>query len=181
MCAQARISMPVCICVYPYTYKFLHKQARICMSTEPVFTPDGKKIYFVSDRSGSPQIYRISLSGGTAQRITFNGINNTSPALSPDGNLMAFISKFDGKCQLMLLDFTSGKITSLTDSKFDSKPSFAPNGKLILYTTRVQGKDSMAINREILMTTTLDGVTRFQIARNSPTSNEPHWGPFLMP
>jgi TolB protein len=43
------------------------------IDTEGSWSPDGKQIYFTSDRSGGPQIYRVSTSGGTPERVTFEG------------------------------------------------------------------------------------------------------------
>jgi TolB protein len=57
---------------------------------------DGQSIYFVSDRSGGPQIYKMSINGGQATRVTFNGSYNISPRLSPDGKTLAWISQRDG-------------------------------------------------------------------------------------
>ncbi|MFX7858125.1 Tol-Pal system protein TolB, partial [Acinetobacter baumannii] len=48
------------------------------IDTEACYTPDGSKIYFVSDRGGGPQIYRMPVSGGAAERVTFNGNYNIS-------------------------------------------------------------------------------------------------------
>jgi TolB protein len=120
------------------------------IDTEPVFTPDGSSIYFVSDRGGSPQIYRIPSQGGPVQRVTFNGNYNISPTLSADGKRLAYISRNGNSFKLLLMDLITDKVTTLTETNHDEKPSFAPNGKLILYATQVQGK-------EALMTTTLDG------------------------
>ena len=144
------------------------------IDTEPVFTPDGSAIYFVSDRGGSPQIYRIPSFGGPVQRVTFNGNYNISPTLSPDGRWLAYISRAGNSFKLSLMDLVTDKVTTLTETSHDEKPSFAPNGKLILYATQVQGK-------EALMTTTLDGKISAKLSGQSSTIREPHWGPFLKP
>src|SRR5207249_3423318 len=68
----------------------------IGIDTEPVYTRDGRMIYFVSDRGGSPQIYRLPVSGGNAERVSFSGAYNISPDLSPDGQTLAFITRNGG-------------------------------------------------------------------------------------
>ncbi|GAA6141099.1 Tol-Pal system beta propeller repeat protein TolB [Hydrogenophaga sp. 5NK40-0174] len=141
------------------------------IDTEPAFSGDGSSIYFVSNRGGSAQIYRMGANGGAAQRITFGGNYNVSPTISPDGKYMAFISRVSGGDRLHLMDLASGNVTALTNTSDDESPSFAPNGRLIMYATRVQG-------REALMTTTLDGRIRTQLARASGDIFEPAWGPF---
>ena len=144
------------------------------IDTEPVFSPDGSAIYFVSDRGGSPQIYRIPSSGGPVQRVTFNGTFNSSPALSPDGKWLSYISRNGNAFKLTLMDLATDRVITLTDSLFDSKPSFAPNSKHILYATQIQGK-------ETLMTITLDGKVSAKFSGQTSTIREPNWGPFLKP
>jgi len=142
------------------------------IDTEAAFAPDGKSIVFVSDRGGGPQVYRMGASGGEAQRITFNGAYNISPALSPDGKSMAFISRLgNGAFRLHLMDLASGTVTALTDTNDDESPSFAPNGKLIIYASRAQGRD-------VLMTTTLDGRIKARLLATGADVREPVWGPF---
>ncbi|MEY4253695.1 MAG: hypothetical protein RLZZ566_1165, partial [Pseudomonadota bacterium] len=144
------------------------------IDTEPVFSPDGSTIYFVSDRGGSPQIYRVPVSGGAAQRVTFSGTYNVSPALSPDGRWLSFVSREANGYRVQLMDLSTDKLTSLTESSQDEKPSFAPNSKLIMYATK-------ASSREVLMTITLDGKIGTRLAGQSANIREPHWGPFLKP
>jgi len=62
-------------------------------------------------------------------------------------------------------------VTSITDSSADENPSFAPNGRLIVYATLLQG-------REALMTTTLDGKIKARLAGQGGDIREPDWGPF---
>jgi TolB protein len=144
------------------------------IDTEPAFSPDGATLYFVSDRGGSPQIYRVPVAGGAAQRVTFNGSYNVSPALSPDGRWLSYVSRGANGYKIHLMDLTNDKISALTDSTQDEKPSFAPNSKLVMYATKAQ-------SREVLMTVTLDGKIGTRLAGQSANIREPHWGPFLKP
>lgn len=140
------------------------------IDTEPEFSPDGKFIYFVSDRGGSPQIYRMPASGGNPERVTFSGTYNISPAVSPDGRWLAYISRVNGAFKLHALELTSGNVLALTDTVADESPSFAPNSRLIVYATQVQG-------REALMTTTLDGKIKARLGSQGGDIREPDWGP----
>ena len=144
------------------------------IDTEAVFSSDGSAIYFVSDRGGSPQIYRTPIAGGPVDRVTFSGNYNISPALSPDGKWLAYISRISGQFKLHLMELATDKVYPLTDTQMDERPSFAPNSKLILYSTQIQG-------REALMTTTLDGKISARLAGQASNTREPHWGPFSKP
>jgi TolB protein len=141
------------------------------IDTEPAYSADGKTIYFVSDRGGSPQIYRMSPTGGNPERVTFTGSYNISPAVSADGRWLAYVSRVGGAFKLHVMEFASGKVTSITDTVADESPSFAPNSRLIVYATNMQGKES-------LMTTTLDGKIKARLSGASGDIREPDWGPF---
>jgi TolB protein len=140
------------------------------ISTEPAFSPDGSALFFVSDRGGSPQIYRMPARGGPAERVTFAGTYNISPALSPDGRWMAYVSRVGGAFRLHMMELATGQVTALTDTSADERPSFAPNSRLLLYTSVFQGRES-------LMTTTLDGRIKARLTGQSGDIREPHWGP----
>jgi len=140
------------------------------IDTEPVFSPDGRTLFFVSDRGGSPQIYRMPVAGGSPQRLTFTGSYNISPTVSPDGKSLAYISRVNGAFRLHLMDLTSGNSVAITDSSSDESPSFAPNGRLLIYGTSNQGRES-------LTTTTLDGRVKTRLAGQSGEIREPDWGP----
>jgi TolB protein len=141
------------------------------IDTEPVFAPDGR-IYFVSDRGGGPQVYRMPAGGGTPERVTFSGSYNVSPTISADGRYIAYISQQGNSFRLQVQDLVSGGTPrSITDTSSDESPSFAPNGKLIVYATRLQGRD-------VLMTTTLDGKIKARLLSTSADVREPAWGPY---
>jgi len=141
------------------------------IDTEPTYSADGRSLYFVSDRGGAPQIYRMSASGGTPERVTFTGTYNVSPAISPDGRFLAYISRVGGAFKLHVMELASGTTAAITDTSNDENPSFAPNGRLIIYATRQQG-------REALMTTTPDGKIKARLAGQGGDIREPDWGPF---
>lgn len=141
------------------------------IETEARYSADGMSIYFVSDRGGSPQIYRMGAGGGTGERITFSGSYNISPSLSPDGRWLAYISRIGGAFKLHVMELSTGAVTALTDTAADEHPSFAANSKLIVYATKLQGK-------EALMTTTLDGRIKATLAGVGGDIREPAWGPF---
>jgi TolB protein len=143
------------------------------IDTEPVFTPDGKSLFFVSDRGGGPQVYRISAAGTGIERITFGGSYNISPAVSPDGRTLAFVTRQGNAFKLQTLDLaTAGaQPLTITDTTDDESPSFAPNGKLIIYATRAQGRD-------VLMTTTLDGKIKARLVSTTADVREPTWSPY---
>ncbi|MBO9538655.1 Tol-Pal system beta propeller repeat protein TolB [Herbaspirillum sp.] len=142
------------------------------IDTEPRFSPDGGSIYFTSDRSGGPQIYRVSVDGGNAQRVTFNGSYNISPRISPDGKTLAFISRRDGQFQLYALDLTNGQEQRLSDGSRDQSPSFAPNGKYIMYATEAGRRGSLAI-------VSVDGRVKQRLTTQAGDIREPTWGPFM--
>ncbi len=142
------------------------------IDTEPVFSADGETLFFVSDRSGGPQIYRATLPNGEPERITFTGEQSMSPAISPDGKYLAYISKkSDGSHKLNLLEIASRVVTPLTDTLADERPSFSPNGRLIIYATTDGG-------RKNLMMTTIDGRVKSKLATQLGDMREPHWGPY---
>ncbi len=143
------------------------------IDTEAEYTADGRTLYFTSDRGGAPQIYRMPAGGGPAERVTFAGAYNISPTVSPDGRLLAYVARSGNAFRLSLLDLATpgAQPTVITDTTDDEHPSFAPNGRLLLYATKLQG-------RSVLMTTTLDGKIKARLPSATADLREPVWGPF---
>ena len=142
------------------------------IDTEPVFSPDGKFLLFTSDRGGSAQIYRVPAEGGHAERLTFEGANNFSPRFSPDGKSFVFSHFVDGVFYIAVQDFANQQMQVLTGGGWEKKPSFAPNGKLVLFATESQG-------RGILATVSSDGRVKQKMVAQRGDIREPIWGPFL--
>ncbi|NJM32814.1 MAG: Tol-Pal system protein TolB [Limnobacter sp.] len=142
------------------------------INTEPFYSNDGKNIYFTSDRGGAPQIYRMDTSGGNVQRVTFSGNYNISPRVSPDNKTLTYVTRRDGNFRIATLDLQTGAEAILTETDHDESPSFAPNGRFILYATRSRGKGVLAMVSK-------DARVKQQLVSSSANIGEPTWGPFL--
>ncbi len=142
------------------------------IDTEPYFLPDGKSLLFTSDRGGSAQIYHVPVEGGYAERLTFEGDDNYSPRVSPDGKSFVFSHFVSGVFYIAVQDFANKQMQVLTSGGWEKKPSFAPNGKLVLFATESQG-------RGILATVSGDGRVKQKMVAQRGDIREPIWGPFL--
>ncbi|MBA4381640.1 MAG: Tol-Pal system beta propeller repeat protein TolB [Sideroxydans sp.] len=142
------------------------------IDTEPTFSPDGKSLLFTSDRGGSPQIYSMSVDGGRATRLTFESGNSFSPRYSPDGKNVVYSLYSGGNFSIVVHDLESRQVQYLTSNALDKKPSFAPNGKLVLFATESSG-------RGILATVSSDGRVKQKMVAQSGDIREPVWGPFI--
>ena len=145
------------------------------IDTEPQFSPDGKFIYFTSDRGGNPQIYRMSAEGERgepARRISFKQPYATSARISPEGKYLAYIAGVGGGFKLYLMNLLTGDTTAMTDTSFDESPSFAANGRYILYATQVGGK-------KVLAAVSVDGYVKQILSIPGSDVRQPSWGPFM--
>jgi TolB protein len=142
------------------------------IDTEPTFTPDGQWVLFTSDRGGSPQIYRVPAGGGQPERLTFEGSYNVSPHVAPDGKSFAFVQRNGGRFQIAVQDLATRQVQTLTDGGMDESPSFAPNGKMIVFASDVRG-------RGILGSVSSDGRVRQRITLDAGDVREPAWGPIV--
>jgi TolB protein len=141
--------------------------------TEAAFAPDGSAIYFTSDRSGSPQVYRLGLSGSERpRRVTFTGTYNARPRISPDGKQLAVLTLDDGAYRIAIQDLATNTLQVLSKGRQDESPSYAPNGAMVILAGRERGQG-------VLQTISIDGQTSFRLNADAGEVREPVWGPFL--
>jgi TolB protein len=144
------------------------------IDTEPFWGKDGSTIYFTSDRGGKPQIYKTSVGSGNAERVTFVGNYNANPKLSADEKTLVMIHRQDGFTNFKVAsqDLQRGSVKVLTDSSLDESPTVAPNGTMVIYATRSQG-------RGVLMLVSLNGRVRLPLPTAQGEVREPSWSPYL--
>ncbi len=141
------------------------------IDTEGSWSPDGRYIYFTSDRSGGPQSYRVSADGGDPERITFEGGYNARPRMSPDGSKLAMVHLDRGNYRIAVMDIRRKDLLVLSAGRQDESPSFAPNSDTLIYATR-QNRDG------VLESVTADGLIRQRLASGQGDVREPVWSPF---
>ncbi len=144
----------------------------LSIDTEPVWAPDGQSIYFTSDRSGRPQIYQISASGGSPQRISFQGQNNANASVSYDGKQLAMVQGNGNVYRIVVMDRSlGGQVRPISPGPIDESPSFAPNASMLLYAA-TEGR------RGVLYAVSADGLVRQRLVLSDGDVREPSWGPY---
>ncbi|MGA4637114.1 Tol-Pal system beta propeller repeat protein TolB [Pseudomonas solani] len=147
----------------------------MAIDTEPFWGADGQTIYFTSDRAGKPQIYKTNINGGEPQRVTFVGNYNANPKLSADEKTLVMIHRQDGftNFKVAAMDLVRGGAPRiLSGTTLDDSPTVAPNGTMLIYATRQQG-------RGVLMLVSTNGRVRLPIPTVQGDIREPSWSPYL--
>lgn len=142
------------------------------IDTEPSWTPDGDALVFTSNRGGQPQIYRITLQTGVIERLTFVGDYNARARMLDDGRQMVFVHRRRGTFHIAAMDLETGDVNVLTETSLDESPSVAPNGSMVIYATREQG-------RGILAVVSIDGRVRYRLPSTEGDVREPAWSPYM--
>lgn len=141
------------------------------IDTEPVWL-DNDTLVFTSDRSGGPQLYEVSATGGRPTRLTFDGNYNADPTVSPDGSTIAFVHNSGSGFQIASIDLASGLFQTLTQGTIDESPSFAPNGQMIIYATEENGRGALGA-------VSLDGAVVQRLTQDDGSNvREPAWSPY---
>jgi TolB protein len=101
----------------------------------------GTKIYFVSDRSGSKEIWSMDYDGMNQKQLTRYNSTSNMPAVSPDGSLVAFTTYAGGNPQIRIHSIASGRRMPFYNpvSSVVETPEFTPDGKQLLFATTVDG------------------------------------------
>jgi len=123
------------------------------ISMNPVFSADGSLIAFNSDRAGNPAIYVMPAAGGNPTLVSpfSSGSYYTSPAWAPTGTRLAFHGVWNrqmrGAFQIMVGDAgrPGGQIEQVTSRGTNEDPSWAPDGRHLVYTSNGDGPAGLYI------------------------------------
>lgn len=147
------------------------------IDTEAEWLPDSSGLVFTSDRGGSPQLYEVKLNNyrpvARPTRLTFDGNYNARATVSPDGRYIAMVHRIQGHFRIAVLERETGHLQILTDGQLDESPSFAPNGRMIIYATEEK-------YRGVLSAVSVDGRARQKLSLKKGDVREPAWSPYRM-
>ena len=97
-------------------------------------SPDGRWLYFDSDRSGNADIYRMPVGGGEPEQLTTDPADDFSPAVSPDGRWVAFHSLRFGTRDIFVMPAEGGAAQRVTDDPGEERnPAWSPDGQSLSY------------------------------------------------
>ncbi|MGM0767388.1 MAG: Tol-Pal system beta propeller repeat protein TolB [Pseudomonadota bacterium] len=106
----------------------------------PAWSPDGKKLAYVSFETGRPAVYIHELSSGNRSRIAeFRGLNS-APAWSDDGNSLLLTLSKDGNAEIYRMDIASKNLKRLTNHwSIDTEASWDHTGNGFFFTSDRSG------------------------------------------
>ncbi len=107
----------------------------------PSYSPDGKRIAYVSFEQRKPRIFIQYVDTGRREQITnFEGLNG-APAWSPDGNRLAFVLSKDGNPEIYVMNLASRQLQRVTNHfAIDTEPFWGRDGQTIYFTSDRAGK-----------------------------------------
>lgn len=107
----------------------------------PAWSPDGKKLAYVSFEKGNSAIYMQDVSTGSRELISGGKGINGAPSFSPDGRKMAMTLSRSGNPEIYVRDMATGRLDQLTQHwAIDTEAVWSPDGKYIYFTSDRGGK-----------------------------------------
>jgi TolB protein len=151
------------------------------IDTSPSYSPDGKYIVFNSDRGGSQQLYVMDKNGGNVRRISFGKGRYGTPVWSPRGDHIAFTNLKSGSFYIgvMRWDTRTASVSGerlLTQSWLDEGPSWAPNGRVLIFSRGFPSRNGDTRSR--LYSIDITGYNLRELPTPSDAS-DPAWSPLL--
>ncbi len=144
------------------------------IDTSPSASPDGDSIVFNSDRGGSPQLYVMDWDGDGVRRISFGRGRYSTPVWSPRGDLVAFTKQHRGRFHIGVMRPDGSGERLLTGSFLDEAPTWAPNGRVLMFFRQSPSKKGDGGGESRLVSVDLTG---FNLRRvTTPTdASDPAW------
>ena len=144
------------------------------IDTSPSYSPDGRQIVFESDRGNAQEIYVMNSDGSGQHRISQGEGSYSTPVWSPRGDYIAFTKQLGGRFLIGVMRPDGSGERVLTEGFHNEGPTWAPNGRVLMFFRESQGANGGARIYSIDLT----GYNERVIATPSFAS-DPAWSPLL--
>jgi Tol biopolymer transport system component len=111
---------------------------------QPVFSPDGKRLLFSSNRSGNIDIWGLDLERGTTSRVTDDPAGDWDPAFSPDGKSLLWSSDRSGNMEIWMGGLDGSAARQVSRDGIDAEnPTMTPDAQWIIYASSSDSKSGV--------------------------------------
>lgn len=137
----------------------------------PAWSPDGKRLAFISNRGGNRDVWAMNADGTHLENLTRTPADEWTPAWSPDGTEIAFASYRDGNWELYIARSDGSQPKRITwHPSADYAPAWSPDGSRLAFVSQRDG------NPEIYVVSR-DGTGLARLTKNEATDLAPCWSP----
>ncbi len=103
---------------------------------QPAFSPDGRRVVFSSDRSGSLDLWSAELATRAVRRLTFDTADDWDPHWSADGKHLVWSSNRSGHFEIWIAEPDGSGARQVTSDGFDAEnPTMSLDGSWIVYSS----------------------------------------------
>jgi Tol biopolymer transport system component len=113
----------------------------------PVWSPDGTRIAFVTDRDGNYEIYVMNADGSSQVNLTHNPATDDNLEWSPDGSKIAFYSNRGGNGEIYVMNADGSGPVKLTNNPaaWNDSPTWSPDGTRIAFFSGRDGNSEIYV------------------------------------
>jgi len=141
------------------------------LNLAPVMSPDGKRLAFVSYRSGSPRLYILSEDSSMVDVSPKGADLCAAPDWSADGKQIAFSAARGGDSDIFVYDTAGGTLRQVTFSPAsDTSPTWSPSGREIAFTSDRTGRPQIYV-------IDAEGANVRRLTFDGPYNDQASWSP----
>ncbi|MFM9941581.1 MAG: Tol-Pal system beta propeller repeat protein TolB [Hyphomicrobiaceae bacterium] len=144
------------------------------IDTGPCYAPDGRQIVIESDRGGNQQLYIMGADGSAPRRISNGDGRYSTPVWSPRGDYIAFTKQQSGRFLIGVMRTDGSGERILTDGFHNEGPTWAPNGRFLMFFRDSPG----AGGGSRLFSIDLTGRNE-RVVKTPAFASDPAWSPLL--
>lgn len=144
------------------------------IDTSPCYAPDGRQIVFESDRDGHQALYVMEADGSAPRRVSLGEGRYSTPVWSPRGDYIAFTKQLSGRFLIGVLHPDGSGERVLTEGYHNEGPTWAPNGRFLMFFREQQG----ATAGPRIYSIDLTGRNE-RVIRTPSFASDPAWSPLL--